>query len=82
MKQVFAPLAQPPIPSTNHGGCNLFDISGELTDLLQEYFICDWWFNFDCADAEGLYSRNEEIAAEREAASADQGRVSQCHSDR
>lgn len=33
----------------------------------QNYFICDWWFNFDCAEAEGLYSLNEEIAAEREA---------------
>ena len=21
----------------------------------QNYFICDWWFNFDCAEAEGLY---------------------------
>ncbi|QQP36485.1 Putative LOC100114681, partial [Caligus rogercresseyi] len=30
--------------------------------------ICDWWFNFDCAQAEGLYSKNEEVAAEREAA--------------
>ncbi|XP_040583502.1 uncharacterized protein [Lepeophtheirus salmonis] len=29
----------------------------------QEYFVCDWWFNFDCANAESLYSRNEEIAA-------------------
>merc|ERR1712038_1904432 len=38
----------------------------------QEYFICDWWFNFDCADAEGLYSLNEDIAAEREAVSAAQ----------
>ena len=35
----------------------------------QEYFICDWWFNFDCAEAEALYSLNEDIAAEREAAS-------------
>merc|ERR1719245_2869113 len=33
----------------------------------QGYFICDWWFNFDCAEAEGLYSLNEDIAAEREA---------------
>ena len=33
----------------------------------QNYFICDWWFNFDCAEAENLYSLNEEIAAEREA---------------
>eukprot|EP00096_Caligus_rogercresseyi_P004218 TRINITY_DN183_c0_g3_i1.p1 TRINITY_DN183_c0_g3~~TRINITY_DN183_c0_g3_i1.p1 ORF type:complete len:269 (+),score=69.33 TRINITY_DN183_c0_g3_i1:59-865(+) len=35
----------------------------------QNYFICDWWFNFDCSQAEELYSKNEEIAAEREAAS-------------
>merc|ERR1719221_900227 len=33
----------------------------------QNYFICDWWFNFDCATAEDLYSLNNEIAAEREA---------------
>merc|ERR1711923_18547 len=33
----------------------------------QNYFICDWWFNFDCAEAEGLYSLNDETAAEREA---------------
>merc|ERR1712079_903883 len=31
----------------------------------QNYFICDWWFNFDCAEAEGLFSLNDEIAAER-----------------
>merc|ERR1712001_212361 len=33
----------------------------------QNYFICDWWFNFDCATAEDLYSLNDEIATEREA---------------
>ena len=33
------------------------------------YFICDWWFNFDCAETEGLYSLNDDVAAEREAAS-------------
>merc|ERR1739848_842871 len=33
----------------------------------QNYFICDWWFNFDCAEAETLYSLNDEIAAERAA---------------
>merc|ERR1712025_521793 len=41
----------------------------------QNYFVCDWWFNFDCSTAEELYSLNDEIAAEREsldaAASAD-----------
>merc|ERR1719211_135986 len=31
----------------------------------QNYFICDWWFNFDCAEAEDLYSINDDIAAER-----------------
>merc|ERR1719343_1326649 len=31
----------------------------------QNYFICDWWFNFDCSTAEGLFSLNDEIAAER-----------------
>ena len=30
----------------------------------QQYFICDWWFNVDCSLAEGLYSLNDEIAAE------------------
>ena len=25
----------------------------------QEYFICDWWFNVDCAQAESYYSLNE-----------------------
>merc|ERR1711981_593011 len=35
----------------------------------QNYFICDWWFNFDCSEAEGLYSLNDEIAAEAGAAS-------------
>jgi hypothetical protein len=34
----------------------------------QEYFICDWWFNFDCSQAAALYSRNDEVAREREQA--------------
>merc|ERR1711976_1060899 len=33
----------------------------------QNYFICDWWFNFDCSTAEDLYSLNDQIAAERDA---------------
>lgn len=37
------------------------------TTFNQNYFICDWWFNFDCAEAEALYSRNDEIRAEQEA---------------
>merc|ERR1712027_283224 len=35
----------------------------------QEAFVCDWWFNFDCAAAEGLYGINDENAAEAAAAS-------------
>merc|ERR1711872_864344 len=34
-------------------------------------FVCDWWFNFDCSDAQGLYGLNDENAAE--AASAGKG---------
>ena len=44
----------------------------------QNYFICDWWFNFDCAEAESLYARNDEIRAEQEAnigATSDEGSV-------
>merc|ERR1711892_891717 len=40
----------------------------------QEYFICDWWFNVDCSQAEDFYSLNDEIAAEREANSQGQGK--------
>merc|ERR1712211_48015 len=36
----------------------------------QNYFICDWWFNFDCAEAEVLYSLNDQYAAERDALDA------------
>merc|ERR1711994_1201446 len=32
----------------------------------QQYFICDWWFNVDCSLAQSLYSRNNEVAAERQ----------------
>merc|ERR1719309_1721008 len=32
----------------------------------QRYFVCDWWFNVDCSQAEQLYSINEDIARERE----------------
>lgn len=34
----------------------------------QNYFICDWWFNFDCVEAADLYSLNDDIASERDAA--------------
>merc|ERR1719278_1680869 len=30
----------------------------------QNYFICDWWVNFDCSTAEDLYSLNDANAAD------------------
>ena len=44
----------------------------------QAYFICDWWFNVDCSEAEALAeARNGELAAEREAADARLAEVSE-----
>jgi len=44
------------------------------TILNQNYLICDWWFNFDCSEAEALAEEvNGALAAEREAASGDAG---------
>ena len=39
----------------------------------QEFFVCDWWFNFDCSSAEDLYGRNDENAAEAAAAAPQAG---------
>jgi len=37
----------------------------------QNYFICDWWFNVDCSEAEALAeAKNSELQAGREAADA------------
>jgi len=36
----------------------------------QQYFICDWWFNTDCSQAEDFYYLNEEVAAAAAAATA------------
>lgn len=37
----------------------------------QGYFICDWWFNVDCSEAEALAeAKNAEIASAREAVDA------------
>jgi len=37
----------------------------------QGYFICDWWFNVDCSEAEALAeAKNADIAAAREAVDA------------
>ena len=38
--------------------------NGTLFD--QRYFVCDYWFNVDCSQAESLYYLNEVIAEERE----------------
>merc|ERR1711899_504800 len=57
----------------NFGDANLVKYSflcpnGTLFN--QQYFICDWWFNVDCSQAEDSYSLNEEVAAAAAAASA------------
>jgi len=37
----------------------------------QNYFICDWWFNVDCAESAAIAeAKNAEVAGAREAASA------------
>ena len=37
----------------------------------QNYFICDWWFNFDCAEADAIAEeKNGELAAARDEATA------------
>eukprot|EP00091_Calanus_sinicus_P024821 TRINITY_DN9112_c0_g1_i1.p1 TRINITY_DN9112_c0_g1~~TRINITY_DN9112_c0_g1_i1.p1 ORF type:complete len:250 (+),score=41.45 TRINITY_DN9112_c0_g1_i1:144-893(+) len=57
-----------------HNGLSKFSFlcpNGTLFD--QQYFICNWWFNVDCSEAESLYSLNDEIAAEREANSPSAG---------
>ena len=33
----------------------------------QTYFVCDFWFNVDCSQAEAQYGLNDAVAAEREA---------------
>ena len=42
----------------------------------QNYFICDWWFNVDCAESAALAeAKNSEVAGAREAASAAAGEI-------
>merc|ERR1712117_595271 len=36
----------------------------------QQYFICDWWFNVDCSQAEDFYALNEDVAEAAAAAAA------------
>ncbi|XP_071520478.1 uncharacterized protein [Panulirus ornatus] len=53
-------------------GCQVFHIcqeDGRMDSFLcpngtvfnQQYFVCDWWFNFDCSTAEQFYDLNAEI---------------------
>ena len=59
-------------------GCQVFHICQNLggqirqdsflcpngTIFNQQYLVCDWWFNFDCAAAEEFFSVNEAIGQE------------------
>ncbi|XP_042222247.1 glycine-rich cell wall structural protein-like [Homarus americanus] len=53
-------------------GCQVFHIcqvGGRKTSFLcpngtifnQQFFVCDWWFNFDCTTADQFYDLNNEI---------------------
>ncbi|ROT82526.1 hypothetical protein C7M84_024310 [Penaeus vannamei] len=53
-------------------GCQVFHIcqaGGRIDSFLcpngtvfnQQYFVCDWWYNFDCSTAEQFYGLNAEI---------------------
>ncbi|XP_068236082.1 eggshell protein 2A-like [Palaemon carinicauda] len=53
-------------------GCQVFHIcqdGGQQDSFLcpngtvfnQQYFVCDWWFNFDCSTAEQFYGLNADI---------------------
>ena len=35
----------------------------------QQYFVCDWWFNVDCAATEQFYSLNNELDTARQSSS-------------
>merc|ERR1712062_905835 len=52
--------------------CQAFHICANFGDanLVKYSFICDWWFNVDCSQAEDLYGLNEEVAAAAAAATA------------
>jgi len=36
------------------------------TIFSQMYFVCDWWYNFDCSFAEQLYALNEQLFTDQE----------------
>ena len=50
----------------NVNGCQT-SLNFQYQHHVQEFFICDWWFNFDCAEAEDFYSKNDENAAAAQA---------------
>ena len=31
----------------------------------QQYFVCDWWFNVDCANTARFYALNDELGSAR-----------------
>ena len=60
--------------SDGNGGLNKFSfLCPNGTLMNQQYFVCDWWFNVDCSLAETLYSLNDEVAAERESYTGNDG---------
>ncbi len=64
------------VPNAEGGLGTISFLCPNGTIFNQGYFICDWWFNFDCNTAEELYAKNAEVAAERESASKSQSQGS------
>ncbi|XP_071520480.1 uncharacterized protein [Panulirus ornatus] len=64
--------------TSREAGCQVFHIcqlGGRMDSFLcpngtvfnQQYFVCDWWYNFDCSTAEGFYELNAELGRVEEA---------------
>ncbi|XP_045610805.2 uncharacterized protein [Procambarus clarkii] len=81
--------------TTDEARCQVFHIcqfDGRLDSFLcpngtvfnQQYFVCDWWFNVDCAASEQFFALNSEIGKIPEDADAsirsDAGTLNQLYS--
>ena len=77
-----SPSPPPGYYADEEAECQVFHICGSEaakfsflcpngTIFNQNYFICDWWFNVDCAESAAIAeAKNNELAETREAATA------------
>lgn len=45
----------------NTGGVKSTFVCPSGSIFNQKYFVCDWWYDFECDDATDLYSLNDEV---------------------